>query len=129
MTLPRLLVVAAVVVAAAACDAEEGRPSDAAWAPVWERWRDEIPTAEVFIDRGEGLCDPLVGELRSSRQELLPTPIEALDAAVHAWITDAESVTFDCPTDDAELLRDRLHELDVLAAEIDAGLQADQYDP
>lgn len=128
MNLRHLLGVATFV-AAAACAADEGRPGDATWAPVWEGWRDSIPAAEVFVDRGEGLCDPLVGQLRSSRGELIPTPTEGLDAAVHAWITHAQSIAFDCPTDDPEMLRDRLHDLGVLAAEIDAGLAADELDP
>lgn len=72
------------------------------------------------------MCDPLVGQLRSSREELLPTPTESLDAVVHAWLTAAESVAFDCPSDDPDMLRDRLHEVAVLAAEIDAGLAADR---
>lgn len=125
----RRLLAVATIVAVGACGTNEGRPGDAAWSPVWERWRDSVPAAQAFIDRGEALCDPLVGELRSSRQELLPTPTEGLDAAVHAWITHAESITFDCPADDPETLRDRLHELDVLASEIDAGLATDQDDP
>lgn len=125
MTALRLLVAAAVL-AAAACGGDEDRPSDDAWKPVWTGWRDAVPEAEVFLERGEAICDPLVGELRSSRPELLPTPTEGLDAVVHAWITHAESVAFDCPTDEPALLRDRLHDLDVIAAEIDAGLAADR---
>lgn len=127
-TTSRLVLVVAVLVevlVAAACGGDGDRPTDAAWEPVWARWRDSVPAAEVFLDGGEALCDPLVGELRSSRQELLPTPTGALDAAVHAWITHAESVAFDCPTDDPALLRDRLHDLGVLTAEVDAGLTAD----
>lgn len=128
MNLRRLLVVATLV-AAAACGTDDLRPGDTAWAPVWGRWRDSVPAAEAFVDQGQVLCNELVGQLRSGRQELLPTPTEGLDAAVHAWITSAESIAFDCPTDDSTMLRDRLHDLDVLVAEIDAGLAADQNTP
>lgn len=122
----RRLLVAVTVVAAAACGTDDGRPDDAAWAPVWETQRDSVPSAAVFLDQGPGLCSELVGRLRSGRQDLLPTPIEELDAAVRAWINHAESIAFDCPISDPDMLRDRLRGLDVLTAEVDAGLIAIQ---
>jgi hypothetical protein len=125
----RRLVVAAALLAVASCGTQDDRPNDTAWEPVWERWRDSFPAAEAFVDQGQVLCDELVGQLRSGRQELLPTPSEGLDAAVHAWIAHAQSLAFDCPTDASNMLRDRLHDLNVLAAEIDAGLIADEETP
>lgn len=110
----------------AACGSSSSRPSDDAWARVWELQRDLVPDAQVFVDQGEELCGRLVGELRSGRQELLPTPTEAQDDAVSGWISHAESIAFDCPTDDPDRLRTRLHDLQVRTAEIDAGLAADQ---
>lgn len=125
----RRLFLAATLVVAVACGTEDGRPSDTAWEPVWEKWRDSVPAAEAFVDQGQVLCNELVGQLRVGRQDLLPTPSEGLDAAVHSWITHAQSLAFDCPTDDAEILRNELHDLNVLVAEIDAGLIADQETP
>lgn len=122
----RRLLIAATVIVAAACGTDEGRPDETAWAPVWETQRDSVPAPEVFLDQGQVLCSELVGRLRSGREELLPTPIEELDAAVSSWVSHAESIAFDCPTSDPDMLRDRLRGLDVLVAEIDAGLVAIQ---
>lgn len=88
-----------------------------------------MSTAEAFVDQGRVLCDELVGQLRSGREDLLRTPSEGLDAAVRAWISHAQSLAFNCPTDESTILRDRLHDLDMLVAEIDAGLAVDQKTP
>ena len=125
MNLRPVLAAVALTVFVAGCDSGDGRPSDEAWGVVWEVQRASVPAAGGFIDRGEDLCGELVGDLRSARKDLLPTPIEALDGPVDAWLSHAESIAFDCPTDDPDRLRGRLHELDVLAAEVDAGLVAD----
>ncbi len=122
----RPLLVAVTIVAAAACGTDDARPDDAVWAPVWQAQRDSVPAAEVFLDQGQVLCSDLVGQLHAGREELLPTPVEELDAAVRDWVSHAESIAFDCPTNDPDRLRDRLHGLDVLAAEVEAGLAADQ---
>ena len=130
MTVRSLLVaVTASLVIMTACGSGDGRPSDETWRPVWEAQRDSVPDAGVFVDRGEDVCGELVGDLRSGREDLLPTPTEGLDDPVHAWLNHAESIAFDCPSDDPDRLRERLHDLDVLAAEVDAGLAADAKAP
>ena len=83
-----------------------------------------MPDADTILAGGADLCGDLVGQFRVEFPDLTPTPTEALDAAVDAWIGHAESIVFDCP-DDRSDLSERLDELDVLAAEIDAGLAAD----
>ena len=108
----------------AGCGAGGDRPSDAAWKVIWERDRLLVPDADTIIAGGVDLCGDLVGQFRVEFPELTPTPTEGLDAAVEAWVGHAESIVFDCPHDRSDL-EERLGELDVLAAEIDAGLAAD----
>lgn len=123
----RRLAVATVLLLVASCGDNDGRPSDRAWQSTWESRRQLVPDAATFVDGGREVCDNLLGEFRVQMPELLPTPTEALDDAVHAWIDHAESLVFECP-DDRMALNDRIDVLDVLAAEIDAGLQADPSD-
>lgn len=119
-----LLVVVVTIVAAVGCS-DDDRPSDSAWTEVWVAQRDSVPGADAFIEGGEEMCSDLLGDLRVGREELLPTPADSLDDAVHAWIDHAESIAFECP-DDPEELDEGLHDLDVIAAEVDAGLAADE---
>jgi hypothetical protein len=102
----------------------EDRPSDDEWAQRWERERDAYPSAEEFLEGGEDFCGNLLGQLRVDLDELLPTPDESLDGAVGEWRTHAESIAVECPRDPDELARE-LDVLDVLAAEVDAGLSAE----
>ncbi len=104
---------------------EENRPSDAEWRVVWEERRAEFPDAAAILEEGGELCDELVGRLRGDLPELVPTPDEALDAAVEDWIAHAETIAFECPDDPSELA-DRFETLDLLSAEVDAGLAADR---
>lgn len=124
----RLLSAALVasLLGSAACGSDgDDRPTDEAWAPVWATERDRVPDAAALVAGGEDLCGELTGELRSARERLLPTPTEALDDTVRKWTTDAVSLTFDCPVGDEEELDERLDDLAVLSAEIDAGLAVD----
>lgn len=100
------------------------RPSDEEWALVWAEKRALVPDEVTLLGGGQPLCDDLVGEFRTRLPALRPTPTEALDDAVHAWVSHAESIVFECPRDPGQLA-ERLAVLDVLAAEIDAGLAAD----
>jgi hypothetical protein len=102
----------------------DDRPSDADWATEWEREQALVPTSAELVEGGRTLCDELVGEYRASMTRLTPTPSETLDDAVGAWVDHAESTVFECPQDPA-MIDQRLDELDVLAAEVDAGLDAD----
>lgn len=111
---------AALAVASCADD----RPSDEEWAATWLDEQAALPDADTLLAGGQPMCDELVGELRSSLDRLTPTPTEALDDAVRAWVDHAHTIVFECPEDPDDLAA-RLAELDVLAAEIDAGFAAD----
>lgn len=104
-----------------ACGGDD-RPSAADWADAWEREQALVPSADELSDGGQPLCDELIGELRGSLNRLTPTPTEALDDAVKAWADHADSLVFECPEGDR--LAERHERLDVLAAEVDAGLAA-----
>ena len=100
------------------------RPTDATWVQEWRRAQALAPTAAELTVDGRRRCDELVGQYRELLPQLTPTPTEALDDAVQAWIDHLESIAFDCPDDPEEIAR-RLDELRVLGAEIDAGLLTD----
>lgn len=120
----RLSRVAAIALAAALfVSCANDRPTDADWQAKWQRERATMPDAAAFLDGGQDLCDALAAELRSTRDRLRPTPTEALDDAVDDWVSHAERLAFEC-TQDADLVATRMNELDVFAAEIDAGLAA-----
>ncbi len=116
--------ITAAAVTVAACGGDD-RPTDAAWAAEWEREQSIAPTEADLLEGGRERCDELVGRFREVLPRLTPTPTEALDDAVEAWVHHAEALVFDCPDDPVEVER-RLDELAVLAAEVDAGLAADQ---
>lgn len=103
------------------CGSGEERPTATTWDEVWKSRQALMPPAEAILDQGEALCGERVGRFRTEMPALLPAPSEALDAAVKDWIAHAETIVFECPTDPVELA-DRLETLDVLAAEVDAGL-------
>jgi hypothetical protein len=119
-----LLIGVLAPLALSACS-DEDRPTDGEWEQLWLGERDEFPSAETFLAGGQEFCDRLLGELRVDLPALLPTPAEGLDDAVDSWVKHAESIAFDCPSDRDEL-DDRLETLTILAAEVDAGLAADE---
>lgn len=100
------------------------RPTADTWEDVWTSRQALVPTADAIVRQGEALCGERLGRFRSEMPALLPAPYEALDAVVKDWIAHAETTVFECPTDPVEL-DDRLATLDVLAAEVDAGLAAE----
>jgi hypothetical protein len=112
-----------LLVLAAACGGDD-RPSDEAWRREWERRQELIPDVDAIIDGGSDFCGELLGEFRVELTQLLPSPSEVLDEAVQAWIDHADTIAFECPSDRADLA-ERMRQLDLLAAEIDAGLEAD----
>jgi hypothetical protein len=117
-------VTALLAVGVSACGGDE-RPTDAAWRTIWEERLALVPTADAIASGGEDLCGDLVGRYRVELPALFPTPDPALDDVVREWTAELESLVFDCPDDPGEL-DGRLAELDVLAAEVAAGLAADE---
>jgi hypothetical protein len=102
----------------------EDRPEETAWTADWEAAQALVPSDDELIAGGRPLCDELIGELRETLPELTPAPDKALDDSVDAWSDEAETIVFDCDLE-PELLSERLDELDVLAAAVDAGLAAE----
>lgn len=118
------LICVALVVFLSACGGGSERPSDSAWQDTWDRQRAAIPDADTIMAGGIELCAELLGDLRISLPELRPTPTEALDGPVAAWVAHVETIAFECPQDEPELA-EQLRTLDLLTAEIEAGLAAD----
>ena len=100
------------------------RPDIATWRDVWESRQSLVPTADAIVDGGQDFCGERLGVFRTDMPALLPTPADELDGAVEEWIAHAETIVFECPTDLADLTS-RFETLDVLAAEVDAGVAAE----
>jgi hypothetical protein len=118
----RLAVLAAIAALVPIGCGGDDRPSEADWAVEWDAEQALVPTEREILDGGRPLCVDLVGEYRESMSRLTPTPTASLDAAVEAWVDDAESLVFECPDDLVEV-EQRLADLAVLTAEIAAGLE------
>ncbi len=116
-------IILAMALAIAACGSDDDRPTAAEWRPVWDAARALVPSEAEIAEAGEEVCGSFLGEVRASREDLLPTPREVLDGSVRDWIAEAESIGLDCP-DPGDDLSERLGDLAVLAAEVDGGLDA-----
>ena len=102
---------------------DDGRPAVGSWTATWEERQRLIPSAEAILNGGPDLCGERLGTLRTELPDLRPAPTEALDSALEDWISLAETVMFECPTDPDELA-DQLDTLATLAAEVDAGAES-----
>lgn len=117
----RILMTVLAVVVLAACGGNEERPTVASWRPEWEAARDLVPDAETLREEGVDVCGSFLGEVRSRREELLPSPSEVVDDVFAEWIEQAESLGLDC-VDDSEDLDARLADIEDLADRIDTAL-------
>jgi hypothetical protein len=106
----------------AACGDDGDRPAADDWEPVWVRTEALVPELDELVAGGRDLCGKALGEVRASRQDVLPAPSATLDQRVEAWLAEAETLLFDCPHDQAEL-GDASTELDRLAGLVGANLQ------
>lgn len=118
----------AVVLALAGCGGSDGadgeRPSIAAWTTTWDERQASVPPREDLLrDDAADLCGRLVGEFREQMPALTPTPTEAMQPAVDDWVHHAETIVFECPND-PDVIDASYAELGVLAAEVDAALDA-----
>lgn len=102
----------------------DARPDAATWRGVWESRQALVPSADDVVAGGQDFCGERLGVFRTDMPALLPTPADELDGAVEEWIAHAETIVFECPTDPADVTS-RFETLDVLAAEVDAGLEAE----
>ncbi len=128
----RSLVVVVILLAAAVlilvAQSGPGRPIASDWASTWDRAVTAMPTSEDLGDPPDrNLCSHALGELRSIRPDLIPTPDPALDAAVDEWMRVAEDALFECPPASGELpsLASAFDELVRLQAAIDVVLDID----
>lgn len=120
----RVTSVGVILAVLVACGGDD-RPNPTTWLAVWESRQALVPPAETIVEDGQDVCGERLGVFRTELPALLPTPAEELDPAVEDWIAHAETIVFECPTDPADL-DDRFLILDVLAAEVDAGLDAER---
>ncbi len=120
----RRLLVTTWLVVATVVGCGDDRPDIATWRGVWETRQALVPSAEAIVDGGQDFCGERLGVFRTDMPALLPTPADELDGAVEEWIAHAETIVFECPTDLTDLTS-RFEALDVLAAEVDAGVAAE----
>jgi hypothetical protein len=104
------------------------RPSFADWETLWSQATSSLPDqSELSSPPDEALCESTVAALRTSADNLLPTPDIALDSTVRSWLSIAEDAFFDCPpSGDADIssFDDAYRELGELQAEVDLVITA-----
>ena len=84
-----------------------------------------MPTAQELGDPPDrAACDSALGEIRTQRTEVFPTPDAAIDPVVHEWIRVAEDALFECPPSSRAIpdLESAYAELSLLEAEASAAL-------
>lgn len=116
-----VLAVLVIVLGLVACGGDDDRPAVADWEPVWLATQAMVPGDAEIAEAGEDACGPVLGDLRASREELLPAPTGALDEHTRAWLAAAEGLMLDCPTD-ADERGAAIEELDRLAGRIETGI-------
>ena len=83
-----------------------------------------MPDAATIESGGTDVCGEFLGEVRSERESLLPTPDEPTDDAFTLWVEQAEALGLDC-VDDTEDLDQRLAEITNLADQVDLSVAGD----
>lgn len=124
LALLALLAGLALLVLPACGDDGTDRPELAEWQPAWSALREVVPTPAEIDDGGSEACGELLGEVRSRREDVLPTPDPSLDEPVETWIAEAETLGLDCDKEGRadEMLRSitaQAEEIDGLAGTLE----------
>lgn len=101
------------------------RPDVATWTVTWDATRAIVPHLDdLSVPPDDQVCDATVVELRTSREDLFPTPDELVDVEVENWLEHAISIFFECFQSDigAQTVTQGYEELGRLAAEVDTAL-------
>ena len=104
------------------------RPSVAEWQPAWEGIVGDVRSISATGQPPDhSTCNHVLGNLRSSRGQLFPTPDPAIDNTVTEWLRVAEHAMFECPTSTEEIpdMTDSYAELVRLEAEVEVVLAID----
>lgn len=123
-----LVVTAILAIIFTACGGED-RPSLDEWQPAWDRIVELMPTATELGDPPDrAMCSEVLGEIRTARAELFPTPDAAIEAVVRDWVSAAEDALFECPPSSSDLpdLDAVYARLDRLEAEVATVLELDR---
>ena len=116
-----------MLVVLAACSSAS-RPTVADWQPFWEQLAADIPTSsELGQPPDRSICSQGLALVRSSQEDLFPTPDRAIDEAVREWVSVAEDAFFECPPSSSAIpdMDFAYGQLARLEAEIDAVLAID----
>lgn len=108
--------------------ASDERPSPDEWQPVWLSMTNLMPSATELGDPPDRpTCSAALGEIRSARSELFPTPDAAIEPVVREWVRVAEDALFECPPSSSALpdLAAVYADLARLEAEVSTVLQID----
>ena len=114
----------------AACGGED-RPAVADWQPAWEAMVARMPTAQELGEPPDrSVCSDALGDMRSTRASLFPTPDAAMEPVVREWVRIAEDALFECPpsSDAVPDLDAAYNELERLEAEVAVVLELDVDD-
>lgn len=103
----------------------------ATWLPSWEAAKKAMPVRTSFDGtRDHEICGRALGQLRRSRERILPAPDDDLDRLVDAWLYLAEDILFECPESSGEHtgFDDGYRELARLALEVDLAIRTGSQD-
>lgn len=120
----RVVTTGLVITLAIASCGGESRPSIEAWLPAWEHVLADVPPESVLA-AGDPIatCNDALANIRTDGAALFPTPDEAIEDTVNAWVGVAEEMLFDCPPSDG--FSDAYGELFRLQAEVETVLEID----
>ncbi len=117
-TTSRGITLLALVILVAACGS--ARPTVSEWENDWNAIVALIPDeSSLSGDPGE-ICESTLVLLRENTETLFPAPDDLIADSARQWLEVAEGMFFECPPADG--FSDSYDQLDVLEAEIDAGM-------
>lgn len=122
---PGLILVAVTTVIVLGACGTDARPLTTAWEAQWRDAQVVIPSrSRLGAPPAEATCDRVLGELRSVREPLLPTPDPLVDDTVEKWLAFAETAFFSCfeNVPGTRTVDGTYRQLARLAAEVDTAL-------
>lgn len=104
----------------------ETRPTTEDWQSTWNSTVLLIPElASIEPAPSDSVCESVLVSLRTSEEDLFPTPSESLDPTVRTWFEVAEGAFFECPPGEPGGFASAYEEMETLEAEVDAVLDID----
>jgi len=93
----------AFALAVVGCDGSD-RPDTATWLSSWAGITSAVPDQADLGDPPDAeLCEGTLASVRAANEDLLPSPLVAVDDLVTEWVAIVEAAFFDCPPQGADI--------------------------